>query len=228
MAARRRRKDRVRKAKSELYRRLVLEAAQSVFAGKGYEDSKVEEIARESGLSLGTLYSVFAGKAEIFAAVHETGDGEILERAVERARGVADPLEALLAGVRAYTEYFFERPDFLRMHLREGLTWGLADSGAGSRRRTEAWLRGVDMLTVGCRRCIDAGVFVPGDPRLFARMMIAMQQVQLAAWVEDGMRRDPRAVLDEIEQQVRRSFLARPPVAAAAREPRAARAGATS
>jgi AcrR family transcriptional regulator len=196
----------VRRARSELYRQLVLEAAQRVFAEQGYEDAKMEEIARESGLSLGTLYSVFSGKAEIFGAVHESGDREILERAVARTRGTADPLAALLTGVRAYTEYFFEHPDFLRMHLKEGLTWGLAGSAAGSRRRTEAWLRGVDLLTAGCRRCIEAGIFHPGEARIFARMMIAMQQVQLAAWVEDGMEREPGEILDEIEAQVRRSF----------------------
>jgi AcrR family transcriptional regulator len=206
MAARRRGTERARRARSELYRGLVLEAAQRVFADKGYEDAKMEEIARESGLSLGTLYSVFAGKAEIFAAVHETGDREIQEHSEARASGASDPLAALLAGVRAYTEYFLEHPDFLRMHLKEGLTWGLAGSGAGSRRRTDAWLRGVEGLAAACRRCIDAGVFHPGDPQLQARMMIAMQQVQLAAWVEGGMQRDPAEVQAEIEAQVRRSF----------------------
>jgi hypothetical protein len=39
-----------------------------------------------------------------------------------------------------------------------------------------------------------------------ARMMIAMQQVQLAAWLDAGGTRDPEALLVDIETQVRRSF----------------------
>ena len=50
------------------------------------------------------------------------------------------------------------------------------------------------------------GVFQEGDPRLRARMMIAMQQVQLADWVEGGARRDPKQVVRQITEQVVRAF----------------------
>lgn len=200
-------KRRVREAKEALYRRLVLEAAERVFARKGYEDAKVEEIAQASGVSLGTLYSVFAGKAEIFRAIHEAADEELLHRAVDAARGLEDPLATLLAGVRAYTLYFLARPDLLRMHLREGLTWGAEGAGAGSRERTRAWHAGVDMLASAFQRGIDRGVLVARDARLMARMMIAMQQVELAHWLEGGRERDPDAVVREMEAQVVRSFV---------------------
>jgi AcrR family transcriptional regulator len=207
MAARtRRRRGAVREAKQALYRRLVLEAAERVFAEKGYDDAKMEEIGRESGLALGTLYSVFAGKAGIFRALHEAADRELLARAAACVRGVRDPLDALLAGVRAYTEYFLEHPDLLRMHLREGLSWGIEGAGAGSRERTEAWRAGVEMLTHAVARCIESGVFVESDPRLVARTMIAMQQVQLAHWVETGMRTPPEQVVREMGEQVERAF----------------------
>ena len=86
MAARRR-KQQVRQAKQELYRQLVLEAAERVFAEKGYERAKMEEIARDAGLSPGTVYTVFKGKADVFRAVHEAGDEELLRCGSELARG---------------------------------------------------------------------------------------------------------------------------------------------
>ena len=55
-------KENVRRARAGLYRQLVLEAAERSFAEKGFDATKMEEIAAESGLSLGTVYSVFAGK----------------------------------------------------------------------------------------------------------------------------------------------------------------------
>ena len=199
-------KSKLAEAKHALYRQLVLEAGERVFAEKGYDDAKVEEIAREAGLSLGTLYSVFRGKAEVFRAIHQTADEALLRRAVERVRDVDDPLEAVLAGVRAYAEYFLEHPELLRMHLREGFAWSSADSGAGSRDRTRAWSQGMEMLTRACARCIRAKVFVPGDPALFARMMIASQQVQLAHWIDQGMRPSREAILRDMAEHVKRSF----------------------
>jgi AcrR family transcriptional regulator len=199
----------VRAAKAALYRQLVLEAAERVFARNGYDDSKMDEIARETGLSVQTVYGVFPGKADIFRAVHDAGDRALLERAIAAARGLAEPLAALRAGVRAYTLYFLERPDFLRMHLREGLTWGSEGAGAGSRERTAAWRSGVQMLTTAFERCSDDGLVIDREPALLARMMIAMQQVELAVWLEGGMRTAPETVVDEIERQLDRSFVLR-------------------
>lgn len=196
----------MREAKEALYRDLVLEGAARIFGRKGYEDAKMEEIAGESGLSLQTVYAVFAGKAEIYRTLHEAGDLALLRRATEAVRGIEDPREALLAGVRAYALYFLEHPDFLRMQLREGLFWGSESVAAGSRERSAAWRAGVDMLTTAFARCIERGVFVARDPRLMARMMVAMQQVELAHWLEGGMQQDPDEVVREIQAQLERSF----------------------
>jgi len=199
-----------REAKEELYRQLVLDAAQRVFAEKGYDDAKMGEIAEASGISLQTLYSVFPGKAGVYHAIHETGDRELHERVAESARGLTDPLAALLAGLRATTRYFLEHPDFLRMRLHGGFTWGTEASAAGHRGRTESWRAALAMLRAACRRCIDAGILVDRDPRLMARMMVAMQQVELAWWLEGGMRGDVDQVVHDVERQVERAFRRRP------------------
>ena len=46
-------------------------------------------------------------------------------------------------------------------------------------------------------------------PRLMARLLIAMQQVQLADWVEDGMTREPAELVAEMQTQARRTFCRR-------------------
>ena len=206
MAARRQRaKDRALEARRELYRQLILEGGQRVFAERGYDDAKMEEIAQESGLSLGTLYSVFAGKAKIFAAIHEAADEEILRRSIACVDEGMTSLDATLAGVRAWVEYFLEHPDFLRMHLREGQAWSEPSAGRG-RERSRAWKEGLAMLERGVARCVADGSFVAGEPGLIARTMIAMQQVQLAWWLERDMERAHEDVVEEVLEQVRRCF----------------------
>lgn len=208
--ARARPKENVRRARSELYRQLILEAAEGCFAEKGVDETKMEEVAAESGLSLGTVYSVFTGKAELVHAIHETRLRDILRRAVRVAVGRDDPLEALLLGVRTYVEFFVLHPNYLRMHLRDGHAWGLGEAAAPVGDRADAWSDGIAMLAALFARGAAQGIFHEGDPRLMARMMIAMQQVQLASWLDAGGNRGPEALLADIETQVRRSFC-RPP-----------------
>ena len=195
-----------REARTALYRQLVFEAAERTFALKGVEDTKMEEIAAEAGLALGTLYNVVPGKARLVAEIHETRLGEATRRARELARRTGDPVETLLQGVRGYVDFFAAHPDYLRMHLREGYAWGLGTSPGHSAAHVEAWREGHALQVTIFERGIAQGLFHEGDPQLMARMMIAMQQVQLADWVEAGMEREPEDLVAEMQTQARRCF----------------------
>jgi AcrR family transcriptional regulator len=199
-------KENVRRARAELYRQLVLEAAEKRFAEKGFDATRMEDVAADSGLSLGTLYSVFSGKPDLMRAVQTTRNREILALAAAAAGREGGPLARLLAAVRAYVEFFASHPEYLQIHLRGGHAWGLAGAGSRSRSQAHAWDEGIDLYARLFEAGIAAGVFQPGDPRLLARMMIAMQQVQLADWVERGMPGDLEALLAGVEAQLHRAF----------------------
>lgn len=205
-ALRSRAREAAREAKTGLYQRLILEAAEQVFAAKGYDDAKIGEIAETSGVSLQTLYSVFPGKAAIYNAVHEVGDQALHQRAIDCSAAQAEPLAAMLAGLRAVTLYFLEHPDFLRMRLHGGYTWGTEASAAGDLGRTESWRAAIDTLESACRRLIGDQVLVERDPALMARLMVAMQQVELGHWLKGGMASAPEDVADALEHQVLRAF----------------------
>ena len=117
-----------RNAKRAVYRDLVLDAAGTAFARHGVPQTKMEQLAEEAGISLGTLYSVYKGKAEIVDAIHEARLREIHSASVEAETAETNPLDALLAGSRAYITYFIENPDYLRMYLDEGTNWGVRNS----------------------------------------------------------------------------------------------------
>jgi len=199
-------KSKARRAKEELYRQLILDAAEGLFAEKGYDSTKIGGIAASSGVSLQTLYSVFPGKAAIYQAIQESGDQALHQLSVEQSQHVVDPLPAMLAGLRATTLYFLEHPDFLRLRLHGGFTWGTEASAAGSRDRTEAWRLALDRLRAGCKRCIESGVFVDRDPDLIARTIVSMQQVELAHWLENGMSDALDEIATDLEDQVSRTF----------------------
>jgi AcrR family transcriptional regulator len=199
-------REHAKNARHAAYRDLVVEAASEAFARDGVSATKMEDLALAAGISLGTLYSVYKGKAEIIDALHETRLREIHSASVEAEIAESDPLEALLAGSRAYLAYFVMRPDYLRMYLDEGANWGVRRSMDRESRRAAVWNDGVAQLAAIFERGIAQGVFEPGRPDRLARTMLAMQQVLLADWFEDGMTQPEPELMDEVEVLLRRTF----------------------
>lgn len=77
----------------------ILDAAEHVFGWKGYQQTTMETLAHETGLSVGTLYNTFAGKEDIYSQVAQ----RIGEAVVSRIRPlveVKDPEEAVLDVIR--------------------------------------------------------------------------------------------------------------------------------
>lgn len=202
---------RARRARDELYVELVVEAAERVFAERGYDAAKMQEIADEAGIALGTLYKVLRGKAEIFRTIHQRRSRDLFDACEAAVRGADAPLEQLLAFVTAYLELLVAHPDYLRMLLGDASAWGFGGRFE-SRVQAQAWRRGHEIEVGIFRRGIRAGVFVERDPSLLVRTMGAIQQVQLAHWIEGGMRRAPDALLAEMREDLVRSFC-RPAVA---------------
>lgn len=50
-------------------RQLIVRCAREYFVSEGYAATRMEPIAREAGVSTATLYTLFTGKAALFAAV---------------------------------------------------------------------------------------------------------------------------------------------------------------
>lgn len=194
-------------ARQALYRGMVVDAAEPLFASKGFDASKMEEIAEAAGLALGTVYSVFRGKSAIVDALHETRLRALLQISNAAARDVEGPLEMLVAGVRAYVEYFLAHPDYLQIHLAEGTSWGLPVTGGSP--RAAAWEEGHAMQVRLFERGIADGVFYDDDPGRLANTLAAMQQIRLADWLAAGMHEDPGEILSGIELQLRRAFCKR-------------------
>lgn len=61
----------LRDEQKALTRRRLLDAAEIVFAQRGFHGASVEEIAREAGATTGALYSNFLGKEDLFLAMFE-------------------------------------------------------------------------------------------------------------------------------------------------------------
>lgn len=84
---------------TEATRRALLRSARSVFASRGFAGAGIEEIAARARVTTGALYHHFASKRDLFQAVAEQVEQELMERATTAAAGQPGPWEMLEAGI---------------------------------------------------------------------------------------------------------------------------------
>jgi AcrR family transcriptional regulator len=204
MAVRRRPREEARRARTDVYRQHVFAAAERVFAERGFEDAKLQDISRLAGVSMGTIYAIFPSKTELYRAILEERGQELVRLAREAAGRKAPPTAALDALIELYVDYFVSHPDFLRMHLRAGSSWALSPSGSAEQVQHSHDIHALQADVF--RRGIAAGVFVDEEPGYLARLFSAMDQVLLADWVARGMKADRAALVRRLRAQVERSF----------------------
>ena len=102
-------------------RTALIDAARSLFTENGFGGVGTEAIVRAAGVTRGALYHQFADKTELFAAVFETVEDELMQRigAAVAAAGPEDALAALRIGAAAWFDACRD-PEVQRITLIEG------------------------------------------------------------------------------------------------------------
>lgn len=86
-------------------RQLIVRCAREHFVSKGYAATRMEPIARESGVSTATLYTLFTGKAALFAAVIDDA-AEDFARQMAGVRAIeGDARSTLTHFAEAYADF---------------------------------------------------------------------------------------------------------------------------
>jgi AcrR family transcriptional regulator len=123
----------------------LLDAAESVFGERTYDEASVSEITRRAGVAQGTFYTHFADKKAIFLEVVRALSRGMREATSLAIEGVGDRLEAERLGFAAFFSYIdrhravyrlireaeFVEPEVYRTHylrLAEGYRRGLQEA----------------------------------------------------------------------------------------------------
>lgn len=87
-------------------RAALVAAARKVFERDGYLDAKLIDITKAAGCATGSFYTYFANKEEIFAAVLEQSQQDMMHPGMGRVSDSDDPYAVLEASNRAYLEAY--------------------------------------------------------------------------------------------------------------------------
>jgi AcrR family transcriptional regulator len=95
----------------------LIRAAAGVFARRGFQAARVEEIAEEAGYSHGAVYSNFAGKEELFLAVFEQYMTQRIEEVAHATEIEGSFAERARAAADQWMQRFSEDRDTFLLHL---------------------------------------------------------------------------------------------------------------
>src|ERR671919_265962 len=114
-------------------RAAILDAAEKLFADKGFEATSLNEVGTAAGVSRGTPGYFFGSKADLYRAVLHRSFTEVREAVrAGRARALAsnESPDTILAGaVSDYFDFLAARPNFVRLIEREALNGGRLPEG---------------------------------------------------------------------------------------------------
>jgi TetR/AcrR family fatty acid metabolism transcriptional regulator len=149
----------------------IVEAAGRVIGHVGYGGASMERIAREAGLSKGTLYLYFESREDLLARATEHGWGVLMSRvkaSCRRARGYDAKLREL---VRASIEYSIENGALLRALVeRPSSECARSPAPEPSHATSGSYLA---YVTHVIERGIRAGDLRPVNPHRAARQLLS-------------------------------------------------------
>jgi AcrR family transcriptional regulator len=93
----------------------LLEAAEVEFGEKGFHDAAISGITYRAGVALGSFYTYFDSKQEIFAALVSYMSERTRHWVGERVAGAANRLEAERMGLAAYIEFVRQHKGIYRI-----------------------------------------------------------------------------------------------------------------
>ena len=88
----------------------LIGAGLELFAERGYADVGTEEIVKRARVTRGALYHHFKDKRDLFRAVHDRVEQDLVARVAAKMDGVTDPWEVMLTGTRAFLDACEEGP----------------------------------------------------------------------------------------------------------------------
>ena len=177
-------------ARGAATRAALLRVGRELFAERGYAGVGTEEIVARAGVTRGALYHHFADKRDLFRAVHEEVEQALVAGIAERIRGIDDPWELIVTGVRAFLDACTD-PAIMRISLLD------APAVLGWREWREISERyGMGLVSFGLQNAIDRGVLAPRPVRPLAHLLMgAMSEAAMVIVNAD----DPAAARAEVE-----------------------------
>ena len=166
--------------KPEVRRERLLEAATEVFAERGYEGARVEQIADVAQVSPGLLYRHFEGKRELYEELLLLANKQLLTHLAQAAAPDLPTDQRVLRGVEAFFGFVEGHRNLWRLIMKDVVEPEIAAI------REDVVDRSVKMVTTLASQEADFGGAQPHERELeMVSVVVVGAVVSLAAWWMD-------------------------------------------
>ena len=115
----------------EVRRERLVEAATQVFAERGYEGARIEQIADAADVSPGLLYRHFEGKQELYTEILNHANRELLAHLTQAAAPDQATGERVRRGLDAFFTFVENHRELWQMLMKDVLEPEIAEIQAG-------------------------------------------------------------------------------------------------
>ena len=156
-----------REAEAQATRDALVQAALELFTERGYTGVGTEEIVARATVTRGALYHHFADKRDLFRAVFERVEEDLMERIGAQMEASDDPYELMIAGMRSFLDAC-EEPAVKQISLTD------APAVLGWQEWREIDNRhGLGLTRAALKGAVDAGVLRPIAVEPMAHLFVA-------------------------------------------------------
>ena len=192
----------------DLSRTQLLDAAEEVFGETGFHDTTLKEVAELAEFSVGSVYSFFENKDDLFLNVFLRRGGEFLPGMEAVVEGPGTPLEVLHALTDFQIGFFREHPHFGRLYLRSASGTHVGPETPESPDLNANYQKAMDSQADLFARGQRADLLRDGDPvvlgRLFSGLIAAYQSLDPAVVSDDDT--GERLSLDSLHEIIDGAF----------------------
>lgn len=182
--------------RSRSTRDALVATARRLFTELGFAGAGRELIVAEAGVSRGALYHHFSDKEDLFRAVYESVERDLLDAVVRAAVAEDDPFDRLRVGCQAFLDAALD-PGVQRIVLLDGPAVLDPDVHLELSERY-----GLGAMRSALGEAMEAGRVAPGPVEPLTRMLLAalMAAAQLVARAPDHRRarREAGEALDHL------------------------------
>ena len=166
--------------KPEVRREKLLEAATEVFAERGYEGARVEQIADVAQVSPGLLYRHFEGKQELYEELLLLANRQLMEHLAQAAAPNLPTDQRVLRGLDAFFGFVESHRNLWRLIMKDVVEPEIAAI------REDVTRRSVGLVATLAAQEQDFGGTQPHERELeMVSVMVVGSVVSLAAWWMD-------------------------------------------
>lgn len=95
--------------------RAILDAAAIEFGDRGFHETGITQITQRAGVALGTFYTYFDSKEDVFRALVRDFSDKVRERAAEALAGAADQIDAERRALDGFLRFAREHKEIYRI-----------------------------------------------------------------------------------------------------------------